>query len=224
MLLILVIAVAFFARYIIWSFGVNTYCNKIALAKLGENNMATLVKPNEDEKIFMGSKNDDDRISLGFREQLRCEHDPNVLNKFNMFGKYQGVDQNQKTITANWKTYTNNHYGFRINYPSGWKLSTDNYINDKKDYLLFLIYENTNAATRLKLYKDFIGGYCDSPGNVKKSSVELGNGIKGKKIECASAIAIKFQIKGDNLWLIATYVNDKNRDLFNQMLASFEFL
>lgn len=125
--------------------------------------------------------------------------------------------------TANWKTYTNDKYGFSINYPQDWKFATDNYINNWKDYLIFSIYKDQRQGARLELYKDFAGGFCEGSGKSDKATIDFNNNVKGEKTECAGAIAINFKKDQNNFWLIATFVNDDNRSLFNSMISTFKF-
>lgn len=64
--------------YLRWSFKVNEYCNNKAAAIVGDK-AADTVPANDQEKQQFPELTD---ISLVFREQIKCEHDPDVLSKF----------------------------------------------------------------------------------------------------------------------------------------------
>ena len=77
-LLAIMIYIGPFVLFMNWSFKVNEYCQKKAEVIVGSRWNETLL-PNEEEKKQFP---DLDEISYGFREQLKCEHDPQTLEKF----------------------------------------------------------------------------------------------------------------------------------------------
>lgn len=59
----------------------EVYCQKKALDAIGgENNWGKLVDAQPSEYPYIGGKGG--QITTGFREQLKCEHDPETLKKF----------------------------------------------------------------------------------------------------------------------------------------------
>lgn len=121
-----------------------------------------------------------------------------------------------------WKNYTDSNYKFKVMYPEKWQLSTNNY---KYDTNIVSIYKDSLSGPRIELYKDFQGGFCDGykSEDIQLVSIEIPNGITAKKTECSSAIGINFEKDGANLWLIAYYVNDDNRNIFYRIINSLKF-
>lgn len=67
-----------FVLFMNWSFKVSEYCQKQTEAIVGDR-WTELLPPNEQEKKQYP---DLDEISYGFREQLKCERNPQTLEKF----------------------------------------------------------------------------------------------------------------------------------------------
>lgn len=75
------LVIAFITQFIcffLWSDRVSSYCQKKAEAKVGKNWAKTVKANNAEVEQFPGLTD----ISLGFRQQLICEHDQKVLQKF----------------------------------------------------------------------------------------------------------------------------------------------
>lgn len=78
---LLLLAAAIFFIYMRWSFRVEDYCHQKAVEIIGgEDNWAkTLLPAQPDEYPYVGKGG---MIAPGFREQLKCEGDPNIQRRF----------------------------------------------------------------------------------------------------------------------------------------------
>ena len=136
--------------------------------------------------------------------------------------------------TADWKTYTNNQYGFEIKYPEGWDMQEN--IPNKKFVLKFTAKENYPVlaiqfladdyskimAGEEKKLSDWIKNNPEQPAGVENDIVF--SGIPAKEFLYYSPIGAEEQliiIEKNNLVL---QVNSYKNSVLDQMLSTFKFI
>ena len=136
--------------------------------------------------------------------------------------------------TANWKTYTNNEYGFEIKYPSDFMILNYSSANDwhliiqKPQVDIYEIEVSKNA--NMSSFE-----YSEREEPIKVEEITLG-GIKGKKIQRGPLYPadagprtsiIIYIVKGENTYIFYENYGEKPDEgtiRFNQMLSTFRFI
>lgn len=200
-----------------WGNGLGGGCEPEQREKIfafGENQeVCHAIFGNGTEQWGIINKKLDNKTTLGTTVVV---NDPSQQNRevvFKILDSFKFGNQPQAVDTSNWLTHRELDYGLTMKYPSTWKLNSDKGI--------FSIYEDTPDRSRIDLYKDFQGGFCEGS-DYKESTFTIESNVKAKRIECSVEIAVNFNKNGEDLWLIATFVNDNNRETFHQIINSLK--
>ncbi len=129
---------------------------------------------------------------------------------------------------SNWKTYTNEQYGFEIRYPKSFVKAKDLY-NDKSYPDDRIIFSDENSLTGSgaiqMLFSDKpLDTYCDNTG-CKQRNIQVGNvKIIIKYLEDATSVAEIPLSDGKYLQFMMGSVSPDADDFFNKFLSTFKFI
>jgi len=141
----------------------------------------------------------------------------------------QALDQNE---TSNWKTYSNEQYGFEIQYPDGWNYNTPSQLGLHDEQLRFY------GTSTGNFFIDFWSGSQTLDEYMKKYSADS-SATKERRIikdlpgytatitygiDRTPVQEINFIKKGDTIYMIGFLLPFSSDTLKNQILSSFKFI
>ncbi len=156
------------------------------------------------------------------------------------------VETEQKNETADWKTYTNEKYGFEIKYPNKWYFKEiergiveggiyfSQYLPEEESGGTVFTNESLNISINQPAPQDslleFIENYLNLSASIKFE-------IENIKIDGIDAIKIKvvcdgvgcgnphwFVIKNNNVYIFSSGLSSKNEiDIYEKMISTFKF-
>ena len=151
-----------------------------------------------------------------------------------------------KDPTANWKTYTNDQYGFSFKYPSDWILNTnanglvsvsnttkvdpklsdlENFADGNNGSIGFMIQKSANPnllSTRVWFSEYFKDGFSSKPESDEDITFSGRSGVRIALADMGVNI-ITYVPDGTNIIVISHQKADKFTAIYNQILSTFKF-
>ncbi len=128
--------------------------------------------------------------------------------------------------TANWKTYTDDLYYYKLNYPDTYDVSLTpvSYLTSSTGVKIPLrttdLIEKSEKATIL-IYGNPQFGFCEGAG-CKEEDYTTSSGLKGKKYTQSKGAYYTFSVGPNNLFINATF-NFQQAEVVNKIISSLTY-